>query len=437
MTHKSTDKFHQTIYFKIKIFSRFLICQIVGLFILSEVTVVLALSKVLFRRFHISNISRSLDISQIKKVLIIRLDEIGDIVMTTAFLRELRQILPNAHISLVVKPEIHNLVEICPYMNEVLKYNPHVPRLLKPLLLPWYAFKFARRHLWSKQFDLAILPRWDTDSTYASFLALFSGAQFRIAYSEQVNIRKMYFNKGFDKMFTHLLSDNSLKHEVEHNLDIISFLKGSVQFKHLELWIGKDDKLFAESIISKQCVQENDVVVGFGPSGGHSHLKQWPLHNFVELGHWLQKMYSARIIIIGGPGEEDIGRYFENALGSRLINMVGKTSLRQLAAILKHCKVYIGTDAGPLHVATAQGVPVLALFGSSCSHRYGPWGEKHKHITLELLCNPCHRLDHTDRCKRCLFDRPYCMTNISVGSIQKEISSLINLVQTQNHSFNQ
>jgi heptosyltransferase-2 len=125
-----------------------------------------------------------LNLAQVEKVLIVRLDEIGDVVMTTPFLRELRRNLPDAWITLVVKPAVYNLVERCPYVNEVLVYDWNTKhRLLKPLQRHWRALQLAWKHLWKRRFDLAILPRWDVDSYHGSFVLYFSGAPWRVGYS--------------------------------------------------------------------------------------------------------------------------------------------------------------------------------------------------------------------------------------------------------------
>jgi hypothetical protein len=76
--------------------------------------------------------------------------------------------------------------------------------------------------------------------------------------------------------------------------------------------------------------------------------------------------------------------------------------------------LFIGNDTGSMHVAAAAGTPALALFGSSCPHRYSPWGQGHRALWSELPCSPCHTPDHLFRCQRCIFDAPKCMLAITV-----------------------
>src|SRR3990172_7058464 len=107
-----------------------------------------------FRLFGMPRDGGEIDPGCLKRVLVVRLDEIGDVIMTTPFLRELRRLLPDAWITLVVKPAVHNLVERCPYVNEVLTYDWRGSRYVQPLQRRWRALALAYRHFWHRQFDV-------------------------------------------------------------------------------------------------------------------------------------------------------------------------------------------------------------------------------------------------------------------------------------------
>jgi heptosyltransferase-2 len=187
------------------------------------------------------------------------------------------------------------------------------------------------------------------------------------------------------------------------------------------LWIGGEDEIFAEEILIKYKTHYKNIVIGFGPSGGRSVLKQWPLDNFIELGRWLQETYKVTIVIIGGPGERLLGQEIESGLDLPVINLVGRTTLRQMGALFQHCHLFVGNDTGPTHIAAAVGVPVIALFGSSCPHRFGPWGDGHLVIWSRIPCSPCLQQGHPDRCGSCSFEQPYCMMDITVEQVKKAV----------------
>jgi ADP-heptose:LPS heptosyltransferase len=380
--------------------------------------------KLLGMRQNTCNISK-INLFEIKKVLIVRLDEIGDVVLTTPLFRELRRNLPNAWITLVVKPEVYNLVQNCPYVNEVLTYDWKVPKLLKPLHRHWRALCLARKSLWKRRFDLAILPRWDADDYHATFLVYFSGAPLRVGYSERVNPKKQEFNKGFDSLLTHVLVDNSLKHEVERNLDILSFMGCKIQEKHLELWLSEEDEIFAKDILMNH-KYGGEVLIAMGIGAGIANRK-WPLKLYIELGDWLIKEYNAKILIVGGSKEKELGLIFKQVVGSGVINVAGITTLRRTAALLKRCHLYIGNDSGPMHIAAAVGTPVVELSchpitGSideiNSPFRFGPWGVKKIVIQPKEPLPPCE--------ERCIvYDKPHCILGITVDQVKQAVVDLL------------
>jgi len=323
------------------------------------------------------------DKNNIRKVLVLKTDEIGDFVLATPFLRELRLMLPNARITLVVSPTTYNLAELCPYVNEIIVYRQSVPRKLRPFILSWRAFKLGYCTLRQKHFDIALMPRWDTDGYYSAYIAYSSGAKRRVGYAENVNSRKQIMNKGFDLMFTEVLHDKMPKHEVERYLDFIRYLGGKPSSDALELWIDSIDDTYADQILNNI---SNKMLVAFCPGAGAVD-RQWPPNRFIELGHWLKKNYDSSIIIVGGFNDKTLGKNIGDALKEETINLTGSTTLRQTVALLKRCHLYVGNDTGSMHIAAAMGVPIIEI---SCFPvdgpnwhwnsplRFGPWKVPHK-----------------------------------------------------------
>src|SRR5262249_29260712 len=150
-----------------------------------------------------------------RSILVVRLDSIGDLVLTSPLLRELRRLNPDAWITLVVDPRYVNLVELCPFVSEVLTFELETHGgPFGRLALHMCALRLAGRHLWRRQFDLALLPRWDVDYYHSAFVAYFSGALSRVGYSEKVTPSRQQNDRGLDILFTHMLDDRAVKHEV-------------------------------------------------------------------------------------------------------------------------------------------------------------------------------------------------------------------------------
>lgn len=133
----------------------------------------------LFLFLGIRGRSEKNDILRAKRILVIRLDHVGDVVLTIPFLRELRSNTAGSWITLIVRPQLYNLLEKCPSCDEILTFDPTkvVPGPLGDLIRRFRMLKFSIFHLWQKKYELAIQPRWFLDLQDASFLAYFSGAK--------------------------------------------------------------------------------------------------------------------------------------------------------------------------------------------------------------------------------------------------------------------
>lgn len=365
-----------------------------------------------------------IDLTLVKRVLVVRPDEIGDLVLTTPFLRELRRLLPDAWITLVVNPITYNLVERCPHVSQILVYDQRVSRRWRPFVLPTRAFVLAHRQLRSQGFDLALLPRWDTDGYYSALLSYFSGATWRLGYSEQITERKRGLNRGFDRLLTHALNDRNPKHEVKRSLDLVRYLGGRTHDEHLELWLSAEDEAFAEQMLGAGYLPSIPLVA-FGVGAGAAQ-RRWLIENFVTLGAWLKQCCQANILVVGGRAEQALGRQLAYALGDGVMDMTGRSTLRQTAALLKHCDLYVGNDAGPMHLAAAAGIPVVEISsfprGGPSWHwnsplRFSPWGVPHRVLQPEKACPPCE--------EACAATKPHCIKNVTAEQAQQAVAEML------------
>ncbi len=214
-----------------------------------------------------------------KRILLIQPDLIGDVVLTSPLLRELRSHYPGSWITLVVEPHTFNLVEHCPYVNEILTYNCKKWRLYWRwkffLSAAWLSF----RHLIWRKFDLAIFPHWDIDHFYGTMLAYLSGAIYRISYSEAVTADKRSSNRNYNLLLTHALEESTIRHEVEQKLFILKSLDCEPGSAHLELWLTREDELFAKRFLSTHQLKQSSPLIAMCLGGSHPR-KLWPADRF-------------------------------------------------------------------------------------------------------------------------------------------------------------
>lgn len=376
----------------------------------------------LFRFVGMRRKDLQIDLRQIKSVLVLQLADIGDVVLGSAFLRELRYLLPHAWIGLMVQPHTYNLVEKCPYVNDVIAFNWRAVKNWRAATLGhllWWtqATSLARRHLWKHRIDLAISPRWNNDSCQAAALISMcvSGAPWRIGYVSGPVTGGSGAKMTVGRLLTHGSTRGFPRHEVERQLDILRWLGAKIVDTNLELWTSPDDGSVAQQLLNAHGIRDGDVVIGFAP-GAAWPKRRWPADRFIELGRWLQEGHQVYILVIGSEAERELCLQIERGLHrARTVNLVGKTTLRQMAAVARRCWLFVVNDSGPMHVLGAAGVPVVGLFGPGEFERFKPRGGEHEVASLALPCSPC--------CENCMFDHPYCMEGITVDQVKRIISS--------------
>jgi ADP-heptose:LPS heptosyltransferase len=369
--------------------------------------------------------SSSVAVKDARSIVVVRSDGIGDLVLMSPFLRELRRSNPSAWITLVVDAKFRSIVELCPHANEILGFDLNCRgRTVVPALV-LRALRLSMRHLKARRFDLALVPRWDVDLYHSAYLAYFSGASSRVAYSENVLPEKQLSNRDFDNLLTRALDDRTRKHEMERNLDFLREAGGTVKDDRLEVWLSEKDRASAEKALASRGLSPGDFLIGLSPGAG-AQKRLWPLTRFVELGRILQKELGARLIVVGGPEDRERGISIQEELGAAAASFAGEMTLRQTAAILEHTPLVIANDSGPMHLAAAAGAAVVEI---SChpttgnpAHanspmRFRPWAKGSIVVQPREASEPC-----TSACER---HEAHCILGVSVEMVHEATRKLL------------
>jgi len=356
-------------------------------------------------------------------ILVIRLDEIGDMVMMSPFLRELRQNYPSAHITLVVNPIVYNLVELCPYVDKVLCFSRIGGRYSFYVNL-WRGGVFSYRYLKKEHYELALVPRFDADAGYgAGMLAFLSGAKKRVGYSEYVLPHKMISDKGYDGFYTRLLFSKTAAvfHEVERNLDVLRYIDGYIADDSLEVWFDDADRNKCRGMLSSLGDVEVKIVLSI--SSG-SPKREWPAEKFIELVKELTPFNIAWVIVGAGERAVTNAREIEKVCPF-VINLVNQTTLRETAAIIDACDIYLGGDTGLMHIAAAlkkKGVVISCHpIGADEDHanspkRFGPWKSPMQIVRPKALPGCEHGCNREDA---------HCIREISVEDVKRQVLLLL------------
>ena len=292
-----------------------------------------------------------------QRILILRLDEIGDNVLTSAFLRELRRHAPQAEIDLVVKSGVFPLMELCPYVDRVLPATgfpkEDVPQSND--VLRWTQ-DYCASMLWPVHYDLCFLPRWDVDIQFGTMLAFLSGARERIGFTEHLYPWKEQQQKGSDAFLTRrIMTPPSVVHEVEKSLYMLHAVGVEAESNHIELWLEQADHDVARHVLAQ---------AGDGPKIAVCVATREPWKDYPPdlLAKALRSLLNtgATFFLLGGKGERDAAKAVMHRLPSgRAVNLAGKTSLREAAALISQADLYMGGDTGLTHVAAAAHRPIV------------------------------------------------------------------------------
>ncbi len=331
----------------------------------------------------------------IERILIKGTNWVGDTIISFPAVSVLRRHFSKARISVLTNARLAELWKANPSIDEVIPYDmPTGPgRILGEL-------KIARL-IRQKEIDLAVIfPR-----SFSSALMVFlGGVPHRIGYKAE----------GRGLLLTERIACTAellSKHRMYYYLHLIERLGNYPSSLLLpSLSLNGTQKRWAEAFLSRNRLKGRSMI-GLNPGATYGEAKCWPPERFVELGRRLIKDSRASILIFGSsrPQEKTLNAAIARGIGEGCLNLSGETSLLQLAALLRHCRLLVTNDTGTMHVAAAVGTRVVAIFGPTDTRTTSPLGEGHVVIRREVSCSPC--------LKRVCPEDHRCMDLISVTNV--------------------
>ncbi len=311
-------------------------------------------------------------IKEYSRILIVRLDRIGDVVLSTPVFHAVRAAYPKSHIAVMVQPHAEDLVKGSPDINEVILYHKDggVAKNISFI-----------NDLRNKRFDLAIILH-PTTRTHA--LMRLAGIRERV---------------GYDKKWGFLLTkriphtkESGQKHESEYSLDMLRHIGIEVKERDLFVPIQGDSEKRIEALFLEHGIVASDRVVVVHP-GASCASKRWGAQRFAEVSDRLVRDSKAKIIIIAGPQDYSFGNDVASKMKEKNIDLSAKTSVGDIASILKRSKLFISNDSGPVHIASALKIPAIVIFGRSDAglspKRWGPIGKNNKVFHKNIGCGIC------------------------------------------------
>ena len=312
-----------------------------------------------------------------KKILVMRYRFIGDTVLTVPFLRNLRAAFPDARIDLMLEPFSGQVIEGCPYVDRIIPFE------LKTIHK--YSTRSDRGRLGAYIHYGSLIRRERYDAVFVLKRSLSSAL---LVWAARVPRRIGFATEGRRFLLTDPVVYRHDQHEVENFLDCLRALDIPIGSTDLELWTTPEQERRAAELFESAGWNKGDLKVVIHAAASLP-AKQWPLDRFAEIMRTLRDQYQARFVYTGAKGDSPLYESIETFGPFGGLNLCGVTSLRENIAVYRACDLFFGVDSGPMHMAAAAGVPVVALFGPTDERKWGPWGEGHSVVTKRLACHPC------------------------------------------------
>jgi lipopolysaccharide heptosyltransferase II len=346
---------------------------------------------------------------RIRRILVVRVDMLGDLVLTTPAIRALRLAYPEATIDVLAMPGTAN----------VLDGDPDIHRLLTCDVNAWMApGSWLRSETWRElraflretrrpRYDLAISVCGDIGGVVTRL----TGARRRVGYAGEA--------------YPHFMTDPipgkryvTPQHEVRYVLDLARAAGGRVDAveERPTLSVKPDARAAICQILGEQRERlgARGPIVAIHPGARNGTAKRWPMRHYAELGDRLSRELDAIVVVTGAPNELALSHEIMRRMTAPAFDLTGKTSHQELVALMAESDLVITGDSGPMHIACAVQTPTVALHGPTEPAQSGPTGDLAVILRHQLWCSPCYDSSATAECR---FGNPVCMKLISPDDV--------------------
>ena len=353
------------------------------------------------------------------KILILKFRNIGDVLLITPLLSNLKQYYPDSQIDVAVNKGTEPMISLNPNVSNVIIYDRDLIKSLSPVKKLLQEIKFSLDFR-KEHYDMVINL---TEGDRGAQISWFSRAPIRIGHSNK--------NWVFRNAFTHYLPKQKLRHTLETNLDPLRVLNIPINNKKVEIFWNKID----ESLVGDQLLRTKQFI--------HIHpVSRWLFkciadQTMAKIIDYCEMELKAKVIITAAPVQAELDKVDSilSLCQSNPINLSGELSLKQTATLNKKAKLFIGVDTAIMHMSAANDIPVFAFFGPSGTDHWGPWDNdmmqstyterngfqimgKHRVFAESRDCQPCGQ----DGCNGTKISD--CLMGLDIGFIKKTINQM-------------
>ena len=348
-----------------------------------------------------------------REVLVLRLDRIGDLVMSLPALFDLRAALPAARIRLAVPAWSADIARSAP-VDEVLTWSPPWAGRRQEGADSWPALLGKARGLRGARLDLALDLQGDVR---AALLLWLSGARARVGYA----------NTGGRYFLTRTVELDETVSWVEQNRRAVATaLRRALPARPAADPLTPDERAGGAALLAARGATQRPLV-GLHPSGGRA-VKQWDLARWAEVAARLQKESGATVVVTGSGADRPLAAALLRTLPGPTVDLTGALGVRETLGVIAALDLFLSSDTGPMHMASAVGTPSVSVFGPSDPVRYfsggsGESGSRHVVVRHDLWCSPCNLIRRPPA--ECAQGTPECLRLVAVDDVLREARRLL------------
>lgn len=346
---------------------------------------------------------------QPRRILVVRLDLIGDLVMSLPVVQTLKQTYPDAEIDLLATPASAKVVACHPDLSEVITYDPNIWRRPKALLQPknWRAASALRQRLRARHYDLAL----NVHGSWGGIMTVLSGAPRRLGFARE----------NYPGLLTDVVPGGHWQsgdhiHEVDYGLQLAHAAGAQVspQDRIPHLPVDQQAVEQVEHLLLQAGLRPEKPLIACHVCSNNGQSKRWPIPYWSTLIDRLIREDGANVVLTGAPDDLPFVSEVVSRTREHPLNLAGKTSLVQLAALLQRADLLVTGDSGPMHIAAAVGTPLIAIHGPTDPALSGPVSPHATVLRDNIWCSPCYNARGPADCR---FFTTQCMKNITPNQV--------------------
>ena len=315
-----------------------------------------------------------------KKILLIQLGDIGDVVWTTPTLWAVKGFFPRAKIAMLVREGVGPLLEGDPSLEKVFEVKHYQGNFLRKGMEEARFLISLRREHFDLVFDLRAGDR-------GAILAYLTGAPNRVS---------LLYRKGVpfwrNRLFTHLIdpppTTEKPRGAAEQSLRIVRGLGIAAHDTTPRLWVSEKIRNHTRDLLRNEKIVDQPRWITVNPFSRWAY-KEWGYEKWVEVLDWLWGAYQIAAVLVGSASERGKAEGIAGKCKGAVFNLAGRTSLDGLLGLLSMSSLHIGVDSGAPHIAAAAGTPTITIYGPTDWYDWAPPGERHWVVAPELECVPC------------------------------------------------